>query len=323
MPLDPEIAAVLEGLESAPPMESLGVDALRASLAYPPLERRTAVGECVDIVMPLPGRALAARLYRPRDVLSRGITVFFHGGGFVVGNLDTHDHVCRDLCAGSGAAVIAIDYRLAPEHRFPAAVDDCLAAVRWVEQHAEELSVDPACMVVAGDSAGGNLAAVTALRIRDEGGPALRAQVLVYPVTDYHTPPTRSYIDNQSGYSLTRAAMIRFWDDYLANRRDAASPHCCPLRAPSLAGLPRTLVVTAEFDPLRDEGEAYANRLFDAGVRTTLWRYDGLIHGFFRMGPACAKAREGLLRTAAWIGDAMQRQGGTRRPRSFSLHSRA
>jgi acetyl esterase len=307
MPLDPQIAAILKSLESAPPMESLSVDALRASLAYPPLERRTAVGESVDLAIALPDRVLSARLYRPRNVQSRGVTVFFHGGGFVIGNLDTHDHVCRDLCAGSGAAVIAIDYRLAPEHRFPAAVDDSLAAVRWVEQHADELSIDPACIVVAGDSAGGNLAAVTALRIRDEGGPALRAQVLVYPVTDYHTPPTRSYIENQSGYSLTRAAMIRFWDDYLANERDVSSPNCCPLRAPSLAGLPRTLIVTAEFDPLRDEGEAYANRLFDGGVRTTLWRYDGLIHGFFRMGLVCENAHEGLMRTAAWIGDAMQR----------------
>lgn len=307
MPLDPEIATLLKGLESAPPMESLTVDALRASLAYPPLERRTMVGECVDIAIPLADRVLPARLYRPIDAQSRGVTVFFHGGGFVIGNLDTHDHVCRDLCAGSGSAVIAIDYRLAPEHRFPAAVDDCLAAVRWVEQHADALALDPARIVVAGDSAGGNLAAVTALRIRDEGGPALRAQVLVYPVTDYHTPPTRSYIENQSGYSLTRAAMIRFWNDYLANERDIVNSHCCPLRAPSLADVPRALVVTAEFDPLRDEGEAYANRLFDAGVRTTLWRYDGLIHGFLRMGPACAKAREALLRTAAWIGDAMQR----------------
>jgi acetyl esterase len=306
MPIDPEIAAILKTLESAPPMESLSVDALRASLTYPPLESRTAVAESIDLAIPLPGRVLAARLYRPHDVQSRGVTVFFHGGGFVIGNLDTHDHVCRELCAGSGAAVIAIDYRLAPEHRFPAAVDDCFDAVRWIERNADPLSIDPARIVVAGDSAGGNLAAVTALRARDEGGPALRAQVLVYPVTDYHTPPTRSYLDNQSGYSLTRAAMIRFWDDYLADPRDAANPHCCPLRAPSLAGLPQTLVVTAEFDPLRDEGEAYANCLAEAGVQTTLRRYDGLIHGFLRMGLACVKAREGLQRTAAWIGEAMR-----------------
>ncbi|BAO91887.1 alpha/beta hydrolase [Caballeronia cordobensis] len=305
MPLDPEVAVILSALESAPPMEGMSVAALRASLAYPPLERRTAVGEVIDLAVPLPGRVLAARLYRPQERHGEGVTVFFHGGGFVIGNLDTHDHVCRDLCAGSGAAVIALDYRLAPEHPFPAAVDDCLDAVQWIAQNADALSFDAARMIVAGDSAGGNLAAVTALRIRDEGGPRLRGQVLVYPVTGYHTPPTRSYIDNQSGYSLTRAAMIRFWRDYLVDERDSAHVHACPLLASSLTGLPPALVVTAEFDPLRDEGEAYAHRLLDAGVPVTLWRYEGLIHGFFRMGLACAKAREGLLRAAQWIRSAM------------------
>jgi acetyl esterase len=307
MPLDPEIAAVLQSLETSPPIECVSLEALRAGLTYPPLERRTSVGEVIDIEMPLAGRLLAARLYRPVTSRSRGVTVFFHGGGFVIGNLDTHDHVCRDLCGGSGAAVIAVDYRLAPEHPFPAAVDDCLDAVRWIAEHSKLLDIDAERMVVAGDSAGGNLAAVTALRIRDEGGPGLRAQVLIYPVTAYHTPPTRSYIENQSGYSLTRAAMIRFWSDYLTDERETRHPHACPLRANSLARLPRTLIVTAEFDPLRDEGEAYANRLFDAGVPVMHWRYDGMIHGFFRMGLVCAKAKEGLLRTAAWIVDAMSR----------------
>jgi acetyl esterase len=301
MPLDPEIALVLGALESAPPMESVPVEVLRASLAYPPLERRTAVGEVIDLQVPLKGRVLSARLYRPTEQHSDGVTMFFHGGGFVIGSLDTHDHVCRDLCKGSGAAVIALDYRLAPEHPFPAAVDDCLDAIRWVAQHADTLSIDPARMVVAGDSAGGNLAAVTALRIRDEGGPRLRGQILVYPVTGYHTPPTRSYIDNQAGYSLTRPAMIRFWRDYLAGEHDSTHVHACPLLALSLANLPPALVVTAEFDPLRDEGEAYAHRLVDAGVPVTLWRYEGLIHGFFRMGLVCAKAKEGLLRSAQWI----------------------
>jgi acetyl esterase len=305
MPLDPEVAVILKSLESAPPMDSLSVEALRASLVYPPIERRTLVGEVLDITMSLPERSLPARLYRPVEAHSDGVTVFFHGGGFVIGNLDTHDHVCRDLCAESRAAVLAVDYRLAPEHRFPAAVDDSLAAVRWIAQHAANFSLDPSCIVVAGDSAGANLAAVTALRVREEGGPELRAQVLVYPVTDYHTPATRSYIDNQTGYSLTRAAMIRFWRDYLVSEDDATHPHACPLRAVSLSGLPRALVVTAEFDPLRDEGEAYAQRLRDAGVPVTLWRYDGLIHGFFRMGLACAKAKEGVLRSAAWIRESM------------------
>lgn len=306
MPLDLEIAAILSSRESAPPMESLSVDALRASLEYPPLERRKLVAEIVDFDMPLAGRAPPARLYRPVETRSKGVTVFFHGGGFVIGSLETHDHVCRDLCAETGAAVISLDYRLAPEHKFPAAADDCLEATRWVAQHARTLSIDPSRIVVAGDSAGGNLAAVTALRIRDEGGPAMRAQVLFYPVTDYHTPPTSSYIDNQSGYSLTRAAMIRFWRDYLANEHGAAHPHACPLRATSLADLPRALVVTAEFDPLRDEGQAYANRLLDAGVPVTLWQCGGLIHGFIRMGLSCAKAQETLLRSAAWIRGAME-----------------
>ncbi|WP_310678441.1 alpha/beta hydrolase [Burkholderia multivorans] len=307
MALDPDIATMLKSLESAPPMESLSVEALREGLAYPPLDRRTVVSETVDFDIPLEGRVLAARLYRPVERKSDGVSVFFHGGGFVIGNLDTHDHVCRDLCAGSGAAVIAVDYRLAPEHRFPAAVNDCFDAVCWIAQHAHLLSLDASRMVVAGDSAGGNLAAVTALRIRDEGGPSLCAQVLVYPVTDYHTPPTRSYVENQSGYVLTRAAMVRFWRHYVENERDAFHPHACPLRAKSLAGLPRALVVTAGFDPLRDEGDAYANRLFDAGVPVTLRHYEGMIHGFFRMGVACAAAQEALMAAAAWISDAMAR----------------
>ena len=146
------------------------------------------MGETVDVDMPLEGRVLATHLYWPADRRSDGVTVFFHGGGFVIGNLDTHDHACRYLCAGSDAAVIAVDYRLASEHRFPAAINDCFNAVCWIAEHAHLLSLDALRIVVAGDSAGGNLAAVMALRIRDEGGPSLCAQVLVYPVTDYHTP---------------------------------------------------------------------------------------------------------------------------------------
>jgi len=244
----------------------------------------------------------------PEAAARGGLTVFFHGGGFVIGSLETHDHVCRDLRAQSGAAVLSVDYRLAPEHKFPAAPDDCLQAVRWAAEHAAALGVDPSRIVLAGDSAGATLAAVTALRLRDEGGPAVRAQVLVYPVTDYHTPPTRSYLENAEGYSLTRAAMIRFWADYLHdahNAQDALHPHASPLRAASLAGLPPALVLTAEYDPLRDEGEKYAHRLLDAGVPVTLWRHAGLIHGFFRMGLASVRAREALARTAAWIAAAM------------------
>jgi acetyl esterase len=306
MPLDPEIAQVLRALEGTPPMESLPVDALRASIAYPPMERRTLVGCVEDLTIPAQGHALRARLYRPREPRSEGLMVFFHGGGFVIGNLDTHDHVCRDLCADTGCALLAVDYRLAPEHRFPLPTDDSLHATRWAGEQAAAFGFDATRLVLVGDSAGGNLAAVTSLRLRDEGGPAVRAQALIYPVTDYHTPATRSYTENATGYSLTRAAMIRFWDDYLEDAAHALHPHASPLRAPDLSRLPPTLVQTAEFDPLRDEGEAFAHRLLDAGVTVTLWREAGLIHGFARMGLASAAARRASVRCAQWIAAALQ-----------------
>ncbi|MBO9353963.1 alpha/beta hydrolase fold domain-containing protein [Bordetella petrii] len=305
MPLDPQIAAVLSLLEGMAPMETMPLDALRASMRYPPLEQRTAVAQVRDVEIACATHAIRARLYRPIEQKYSGLTVFFHGGGFVIGSLETHDHVCRDLCAHSGAAVLSVDYRLAPEHKFPAAPDDCLRAVRWAAGQSGSLDIDPSRLVLAGDSAGAALAAVTALRLRDEGGAAVRAQVLVYPVTDYHTPATPSYIENQSGYSLTRAAMIRFWDEYLAHESEAAHPHASPLRAPDLSGLPPTLLLTAEFDPLRDEGERFAHRLLDDGVPVTLWRHPGLIHGFFRMAALSDAARAALFRTAQWMGRAM------------------
>ncbi len=305
MPLDPQIAQILKALEGSPPMETLPVAQLRASMLVTPVERRTAVGAVRDIDVPGGAHTIPARLYVPHDVRRNGLTVFFHGGGFVIGSLETHDHVCRDLCKETGAAVFSVDYRLAPEHKFPAGPDDCLQAVRWAAEHARSLGVDASRIVIAGDSAGATLAAVTALRLRDEGGPVLRAQVLIYPVTDYHTPATPSYIENASGYSLTRAAMIRFWGDYVSDEAQALNPHASPLRASSLAGLPGTLVLTAEFDPLRDEGEKYAQRLLNAGVPVTLWRHDGLIHGFFRMALASTRAKEAIVRTSAWIADAM------------------
>lgn len=305
MPLDPEIANILKAVESMPPMEGMTLDALRASIQYPPLERRTPVGESRDIDIDLGTRVLASRLYLPEHRRVDGLLVFFHGGGWVIGNLETHDHVCRDLCTHGGFAVLAVDYRLAPEHPFPAAVEDCRDVLRWAAKQGEQLRSDVSRMVVAGDSAGANLAAVSTLCLRDGGGPALRAQVLLYPVTDYHTPPTRSYLDNAAGYSLTRPAMVRFWRDYLDSEEQARHPHASVLRADSLSELPPALVVTAEFDPLRDEGEAYAHRLLDAGVPVTLWREAGLIHGFMRMAMASKKSMAVLVRTTAWIREAL------------------
>jgi len=230
--------------------------------------------------------AIPLRVYRPagvNDVTRLPVYVYFHGGGWVIGDLETHDVLCRQLTAASGASVISVDYRLAPEHKFPAAAEDAWAATRWVVAHAAELGVDAGRLAVGGDSAGGNLAAVVALLARDAGGPAIGLQVLIYPVTDVMRE-TRSYEDFAEGYMLTRDSMRWFIAHYLRSRDDARDWRVSPLRASSLAGLPPAVVVTAGFDPLRDEGEIYANRLRDAGVRVDYACYGGMVHGFVGMG---------------------------------------
>lgn len=303
MPIDPQMEDILKALEGMPPMESLGLEALRN--VYPPPLHREPVGEVLELRIPSTDATIPARLYRPNAKEHAGLTVFFHGGGFVIGSIESHDTVCRQLCNLTGAAVLSVGYRLAPEHKFPAAPDDCLQAVRWAALQTPDWALDPTKLVLAGDSAGGTLAAVTALRLRDEGGPAVTGQLLIYPITDYHTPPTPSYIENANGYFLTRAAMIRFWREYLPREEDASHAHAAPMRANDLAGLPRALVLTAEFDPLRDEGERFAHRLLDAGVPVTLRRQTGLIHGFFRMSAQSDQARHAVEHCAQWIRQAM------------------
>ena len=219
----------------------------------------------------------------------------FHGGGWVIGDLDTADRQSREVCRGTGALVVSVDYRLAPEHRFPAAAEDCYAATRWAAEHASDHEGDATRLAVAGDSAGGNLAAVVAQMARDRGGPRLVFQLLVYPVTDGVDNDWPSYRDNGDGYLLTTAAMGWFWNHYAPSAADRRNPYASPLKAESLAGLPPALVMTAEFDPLRDEGEAYARALATAGVDAELVRYDGFIHGFFSHTgtiPATRKAME-------------------------------
>ncbi|MDQ1375382.1 MAG: acetyl esterase, partial [Actinomycetota bacterium] len=217
---------------------------------------------------------------RPSDRRPLPVLVFFHGGGFVIGDLDTHDQVCRQLANGSHAIVVAVDYRLAPEHPYPAAPDDCFAATTWIHEHATELGGDPTRMAVAGDSAGGNLAAVVAQEARDKGGPPLKAQILIYPATDLSMQHP-SITENGEGYLLTKEGMDWFMGHYAPDVDDV---RCSPLAAVDLSGLPPALVITAEFDPLRDEGEAYAAHLREAGVPVVLSRYDGMIHGFFQLG---------------------------------------
>jgi acetyl esterase len=289
--LDPQVRAVLELVIKAgrPPYHQLSPKEARqlfretrpASTPAPP-----AVGLVKDLAADGPLGSIPLRLYRPADVPATSplpVLVYFHGGGWVIGDLDTHDVLCRQLTAEAGVSVVSVDYRLAPEHKFPAAVDEAWAATRWVVAHAAELAVDGSRLAVGGDSAGGNLAAVVALLARDHGGPAIALQSLVYPVTNASTE-TRSYRDCGEGFLLTRDTMRWFFGQYLNGDDDAVDWRVSPLRAASLAGLPPALVVTAGFDPLRDEGEAYAARLREAGVRVDAVCYGGMIHGFAPMG---------------------------------------
>jgi acetyl esterase len=221
------------------------------------------------------------------------LLLFLHGGGFFLGSPHSHGPVARELAARAGRVVVSVDYRLTPEHAFPAAVDDCYAALQWVAEHAGELGGDPAHLAVAGDSAGGNLTAVLALRARDEGGPAIEAQALIYPVTD-SACDTISMRDNAEGYMLTADAMEWMWGMYVPDEAGRSHAYVSPLRAPDVSGLPRAIVITAEFDPLRDEGEAYAARLVDAGVPVQQVRFDGMIHGFVQMLNVTPRAGEAI-----------------------------
>ena len=241
-------------------------------------------------------QAIPLRVYRPAGVADSRrlpVLVYFHGGGWVIGDLETHDVLCRQLTAEAGVSVIAVDYRVAPEHKFPAAVDDAWAATRWIAAHAADLGVDADRLAVGGDSAGGNLAAVVALLARDAGGPRIGLQILLYPVTDLASE-SQSYADLADGYMLTRDSMRWFRAQYLAKAEDAADWRVSPLRAPSLAGLPPALVLTAGYDPLRDEGEAYARRLREAGVSVDAVSFGGMIHGFLPMGRLIDTAFRGI-----------------------------
>ncbi len=210
------------------------------------------------------------------------LVVYYHGGGWVIGDIDSHDHLARVLANRLHSAVVNVDYRLAPEHRFPAAADDSWAALRWAHERMAEIAGGPVPLVVMGDSAGGNLAAVVARRARDAGGPELACQVLVYPVTDADLD-TASYLDPENQLLLTREAMIWFWDHYAPDLADRKHPDASPLQAGDLGGLPPAIVLTAEHDPLRDEGEAYASQLSLAGVPVSQQRFAGQMHAFFTM----------------------------------------
>jgi acetyl esterase len=277
MPLDPQVEAYLASIAELPPVWSLPVEEARANyLAATPanIGPLDEVASIDDRRLPGPEGEIPIRIYTPTEA-PLGTFVFFHGGGWVLGNLDSHDVMCQAFAARTPCRVIAVDYRLAPEHPYPAALVDAWAATAW------SLHTATGPVAVGGDSSGGNLAAVVALRARDRGFP-VALQALMYPVTDA-AMDTRSYEECADGYRLTRRSMEWYWGHYRGDA-DPADPELSPLRAADLAGVAPAFVTTAEFDPLRDEGEAYAERLREAGVAVTLKRYDGLIHGFYTLG---------------------------------------
>ncbi|MEX0666508.1 MAG: alpha/beta hydrolase [Acidimicrobiia bacterium] len=300
MPLDPAAKAIIEMMDDSYPR--IGGDnsdpaALRAQLKA--LPRLPIVDECASVedrTIPGPAGEIPVRIYRPLDAPDEPIPGFtyFHGGGWVICDLDSHDGACRRLANAVGAVVVSVDYRLAPEHPWPAASDDAYAATVWTAEHAEELGIDPARLAVGGDSAGGNLTAVVAQIARDRGAPPLAFQLLIYPVID--STATRnerpSRIDNAVGYFLTTEIMDWYREQYLADGATGDEPYVSPHCADSLAGLPPACVVTGEMDILRDEGDHYAAALDAAGVPVTHHRADGMFHGFFNMDAALDGAKD-------------------------------
>jgi acetyl esterase len=296
MALDPGLKIVLDQLAATPgpQLHELPVAQARAFFDQMQLPRpEVKIASVEDRRIPGPAGEIPVRIYRPEGRAPFPALVYFHGGGWVIGSVETHDGSCRDLANRIGCVVVSVEYRLAPESRYPAAAEDCFAATKWVAEQAGELGVDAQRIGIGGDSAGGNLTAVVAQMARDRRGPALRHQLLVYPVTDadFSRP---SYRENAEGYLLTTKAMEWFWGHYVPDPAQRREPYAAPLRAKDLAGLPPAFVITAEYDPLRDEGEAYAKRLQAAGVPTTLKRYDGAIHGFFAMGLLSQVARDAV-----------------------------
>jgi acetyl esterase len=300
MPVTAQTRTILDAIAGMPPLETLSVAEGRAQArqragsqpASPEVDR------VVDTDFAGPAGRVPLRLYYPLADAPLPILMFFHGSGFVVADLDTHDGLCRHLCAASRALVISVDYRLAPEAPFPAAPDDCLAATLWARDEAGRLGADASAIATCGDSAGGNLAAVVALDLRDRGVP-LSGQVLLYPVTDAPDPSRASYRENGRGHGLTAEGMAWYWQHYLGGRTPCG--RAAPMRATNLSNVAPALVITAEFDVLRDEGRAYAERLEQAGVSVDYECVPGVIHAFASMLGHVPEAEAAVARVGAWL----------------------
>jgi acetyl esterase len=310
--LHPEAVALLEAMEAsgAPPVEAVPIDVGREIVRQ---GSKFAGGDPAvlarveDIIIPGPGSDLRLRVYtdhssdQTRKTTGQAGLIYIHGGGWVICDLDTHDPVCRAIAKQSGATVISVDYRMAPEHKFPAALEDCYAATLWVCNHAAQLGLDSHRIAIGGDSAGANMATVVAARCRDAGGPALAFQVLVYPVTDVSSYETESHREFAEGHYLTRATMEFFMSHYFTKPDERKNPEASPLLMADLSGLPPALLITAECDPLRDEGEAYGRQLKEAGVAVEFERYAGMFHPFLGMLGPLGDARRAVSHVARAI----------------------
>lgn len=308
MPLDPQAQKVVDALAALnlkPFRDSSPAEARESmrsrTAALGPFEEVPAVA---DHRVPVTGGEITVRVYKPAGMGPHPVLVFYHGGGWVIGDLYTHDGICRSIVNAAGCAVASVDYRLAPEFKYPVPVEDSYAGLLWVVANATRLGLDSARIAVGGDSAGGNLAAVMALLARDRRGPRLLLQILVYPVTDYDFG-TASYRENGTGFVLTTDDMRWFWRHYLSREEQGREMTASPIRAKSLADLPPALVITAGCDPLRDEGDAYAARLRDSGVPVTVTQYPGMFHGFMRMTRILDQARAGLDEVATALRKAL------------------
>jgi acetyl esterase len=307
--LDPDAAAVFKAFQEAgrPPYETLSPAEAREFYLQGRVVTNPEPPELKSVqplAIPAPHGSIAARIYTPIKLRQAGglaaCLVFFHGGGWVIGDLDSHDVVCRKLADEGQLIVISVDYRLAPEHKFPAAVDDAIAATKWVAANAKQFGVDASRLMVGGDSAGGNLAAVVAISARDGNGPAIAGQVLIYPATDFAmTHPSHS--EPETSILLTHSVIKWFSDHYLNGSTDIHDWRASPARAGTLIGLPPAYVLTAGGDPLRDEGDEYAQRLKEAGVPVTYRHFPGQFHGFFTMGKLLQQANVAASEIAAWL----------------------
>ncbi len=312
MPLDNQSKAIIEKLSSIqlPPFDQLTADYLRkaySNLAPAPSPPAASSLVSEDRTIPTSAGQVNIRTYRPSPRNGLPIMVFFHGGGWVTGDLDRHDPLCRELTMRIGCLTVSVDYRLAPENRFPAGLEDCYAAVQWAAVNAPALGADAARLAVCGDSSGGNLAAATCLLVRDRGGPQILCQTLLYPVLDssLDTPSQKSLAE---GYFLTRSRMDWYWKQYVKDDRDRANPYASLAHAADLRNLPPAIIFTAEFDPLRDEGAAYARRLAQAGVKVTYRCYEGTIHGFISFAAAIDKGRQAIAEVSVLMRSVFESQ---------------